>query len=200
MGKISYLHIVAYLQFAGIRDFTHDTFYKRRLTLAVFAHECHFLAPLDGECSVVKYLMVSIGLTYIVCNDRIVARTRSRGETQIEARFVHLIHLYTLYLVKLLDAALHLHTLRSLIAETLYEVLGVLYLLLLIEICTHLLFDAFFAKLHEFRIIDRVVIYLAQRYFYGAVSDIVDKRTVMATALARFIRNDSSHWMDSISR
>ena len=130
---------------AGVRDFVHYAFHEGRFTLAVFAHKSHFLTAFYCKRSVVKHLMVAIAFPYIVGDDREIARTRCRREFQVEVRGVHFVHFDALYLGKLLHAALHLHGLGGLVAETFDEFFGIFDLLLLVLECAHLLFEAFLA-------------------------------------------------------
>ncbi len=105
--------------------------------------------------------MVAICLPYPVGYYRVVARAWGRRESQVKTRGVDLIDLYALDFGELFHAALDLHGLGGLVAETLYERLSVGNLLLLVEVCAHLLFDTFLAQLDKFGIVDRIVIYLA---------------------------------------
>ncbi len=109
----------------------------------------------------VEDLVVSVGLADIVGYHGIVARTWGGREAEVEPRVVDLVDLYALDFGELFHAALDLHGLGGLVAETLYERLSVGNLLLLVEVCAHLLFDTFLAQLDKFGIVDRIVIYLA---------------------------------------
>ncbi len=124
--------------------------------------------------------MVAICLPYPVGYYRIVARAWGRRESQVKTRGVDLVDLYALDFGELLHAALHLHGLCGLVAEALYEFLGVLYLFLLVLVGTSLLLDALLMEHHIFRVVDSVVIYLAKGNLDCAVGDIVYERTVVA--------------------
>ena len=165
---------------AGVGYLVHDTFYESRFSFAVLAYECYFFATFDGECRMVKYLMVAISLAYIVGYNRIIARAWCRRKFQIEMRGVHLIDFDAVYFGQLFDAALHLHALGGFVAESLDKVFGFLDHLLLILKSSHLLFETFLTQSDIFGIVDRVVIYLSERNLYGTVGHIVDKRAVVA--------------------
>ncbi len=83
--------------------------------------------------------MRAVCLGHIVGYDGIVARAWCRRKLQTQVRSVHLVHLYPLYFSQLLDAALYLYGLGSLVAEAFDKLLGVGYLLLLVLIGAHLL-------------------------------------------------------------
>ena len=124
--------------------------------------------------------MIAVAFAYIVEYQRIVARARRRRKFQIEPGGVDFVNLDTLYLGKLLDAALHLYAFGSLVSEAFDEILRILNLLLLVLICAHLLLDALFAELHETGIIDGIVVDVAERDLDSAVGDVVDERAVVA--------------------
>lgn len=72
--------------------------------------------------------MVAIRLGYIFTNNRIVTATAAANELQPQRRVVFLVHFDALYLLQLLDTALHLHGFGSFVAEALDELFRILYL------------------------------------------------------------------------
>ena len=86
----------------------------------------------------------------------------------------------TLQLLQLLDAALHLHGLGGLVAETLDEGFRVLYLFLLVLPGPQLLFPPLLAQADEFVILHLVVVDAAAGYLDGAGGDIVEEGAVVA--------------------
>ncbi len=107
---------------------------------------------------------VVIFLSHLVANQRIVARALRAGEFQTERRCVDIVHLDGNDFFELFDAALHLNRLGCLIAETLYERLGVGNFLLLIFIGAQLLFAAFGTQAHVFVVLHLVIVHLATAY------------------------------------
>ena len=95
-------------------------------------------------------VMFAVCLADILEYKRKIAGPGRRRETKIEMRRVDLIDLYSLYLGQLLHAALHLHCLCGLIAETLYKFFRIGNLLLLVAVGPHLLFQPFGTKSNEF--------------------------------------------------
>ena len=170
---------MSYLQRTFKGDFIHDALHKCGFSLAVLAHKCHFLATLYGESHTREHQVAAIALCHIFSNHRIVARTRCGRKFQVDVRIIHLIYLNSLYLFKLFDAALHLHRLRSLVAESLYELFSVLNLLLLVHVGTHLLLYTLLAQLHKLGVVHIIVINLATRNLNGSRGHIVDKSAVV---------------------
>ena len=85
----------------------HDTLHERRLTLTVLTYKSHLLTTVYGEIYIVEYDMVAIRLGYIFTNNRIVTATAAANELQPQRRVVFLVHFDALYLLQLLDTALH---------------------------------------------------------------------------------------------
>ena len=85
--------------------------------------------------------MLAVALREAI-DDHGVSTRRHRGEEgEVHRRTVNILHLDTVNLRELLDAALHLHGLSRLVAEALDKVFGRLDLLLLILVGTALLLE-----------------------------------------------------------
>ena len=179
LSEITDFNVVPNLEFAVIGDFTHEALDQGGFARTVLADKCDLLTTLDGKRHVMEHVERPIVLAQILGNDRIVTTARSRREFQPHARAVHLIDLDAVQLVEHLDAALHLHRLGRLIAETLDEVLGVMDELLLVLIGAHLLFDALLAQFHKLAVAHLVIIDFAQRYLDGAIGHIINKSAVV---------------------
>ena len=181
LREVAYLHVVAQRKLARVvGDFAHDALDERGLTLAVLAHEGHLLATVDGEVDVVENHVVAIGFRHILANDRIVATTAGADKLQAQGGVVFLVHLDAFDFLQLLDAALHLHGLGSLVAETFDESFGILNLLLLVLVGTELLLTAFLAQDDKLVVLHLVVVDASAGYFDGAGRDVVQEGTVVA--------------------
>ena len=163
LGKVAYLHIVPYFQVTLEGNFTHDTLHQRRLTLSVLSHKGHLFTSFDGQVHVVKHQM-GIGLLHLVADDGIVPGAQTGRELQMHGRIVNLVHLNGNYLLQLFDFLLYLHSLRGLIAETVYEGLHVLNLLLLVLVGALLLLTTLPAQHHILVVLDLVVYDATTRY------------------------------------
>ena len=105
--------------------------------------------------------MLSVALCHLIADNGVVARAKARREFQSERRSINLVNLNRHNLLQLPNPLLHLHRLRSLIAETLNERLRVGNLLLLVLVGTNLLLPALGAQLHILVILHLVVNHLA---------------------------------------
>ena len=168
------------LERAGEGYLAHDALHERGLALAVLAHEGHLLAAPYAQVHVREHRVLAVGLAHAVAHHGPVAAARARGELKAHGRVVHLVNLYGHDLLQLLYAALHLHGLRRLVAEALYEVLYVGYLLLLVLVCAELLLAALGAQAHVFVVLHAVVRHAAAAYLERAVGHVVDERPVVA--------------------
>ena len=164
MCEIAYLHIVAYLQRSCKRNLAHDTLHKCGLSLAVLADESHFLTALDGKGDVVENCMRAIILAHLVADNGIVATAKTGWKLEVHLLVVDLVDLNGHDLLQLLDAALHLHGLGGLVAETLYKVLDIGNLLLLVLVGSQLLFAALCTKYHILVVFHTIVLYPAAGY------------------------------------
>ena len=180
LREVTYLHVVANLQCACKWYFAHDTLDERRLALAVLAHECHFLAALDGKRNVAEHRMPAVILAHLVADDWIIATAQARGELQVHGGVVDLVDLYRHNLGQLLYAALHLHGLCGLVTEALYELLHVCDFLLLVLVCPELLLAALLAQHHILVVLDLIINHLAAAYLQCAVGNVVDEGAVVA--------------------
>ena len=95
-------------------------------------------------------------------------------------RGVYFVDFNPLDFCQLLDAALDLDGFSGFVAETLDEILCIGYQLLLVPVCTHLLFDTLLPQHYELGVVYGVVIYFAARYFDCSVGHIVDECAVVA--------------------
>ena len=75
---------------------------------------------------------------------------------------------------------MYLYGFGSFVSETLDEIFGLLYHLLLVLVSAHLLLMAFFAQLHEPAVVDIIIVYAPERDLNSPVADIIDERTVVA--------------------
>ena len=180
MCEIAYLHIVAYLQRSCKRNLAHDTLHKCGLSLAVLADESHFLTALDGKGDVVENCMRAIILAHLVADNGIVATAKTGWKLEVHLLVVDLVDLNGHDLLQLLDAALHLHGLGGLVAETLYEVLNIGDFFLLILIGAELVLAAFGAEAHKLVVGHLIVHDFAAGDFHRAVGHVVDKGAVVA--------------------
>ena len=179
LGEITDLDVMADLQFSCERNLTHDTFHERRLTLAVLTYKGHFLAAFDGQRHMVEHGMRAIVLSHLITDQGIVATPQTRREFQMHRRVIHLVDLDGHDLLQLFDLLLHLHSLRSLIAEALNEVLHLRHLLLLVLVGAYLLFPTFLSQNDVLIVFHLVVDHPAARDLQRAVRHIIDKGAVM---------------------
>ncbi len=178
--KIADDDIVTDLEIAGkVINLTHDTLDECGLSFAVLSDECHFLTATDHECGMIEHLMITVTLAYIFENERIGTGTRCGRELQADSRIVDVVHLDTLHLLQLFDAALHLCGFGRLVAETFDESFRVGQHLLLVLVSTELLFATFLAKLYIIGIFDFIIVYLTQLDLDGPRRRIVDEGAVV---------------------
>ena len=124
-------------KFSGIiRNLTHNTLYKRRLTFAVLTDKSNLLSSVDSQIHIVENNVPTVGFLHILADNGIITATATANKLQAQRGVVFLIHFDALYLFELLDAALHLHSLGSFVPETFDEIFRILYLLLLILVST----------------------------------------------------------------
>ena len=180
LREVAYLDVVAYLERAGEGDFAHDALHQRRLALAVAANEGHLLAAAYREVYVREHRVLPVGLAHAVAHYGPVAAALARGKLQAHGRAVNLVHLDGYDFLQLLYAALHLHGLRGLVAEALYEVLDVGYLLLLVLPGAQLLLAPLGAQAHVLVVPYAVVLHAAAGYFERARGDVVEEGAVVA--------------------
>ena len=122
---------------------------------------------------------VIVGLPHLVADNGIVATTEAGRELQVHGRIINLIHLDGHDLLQLLHLLLHLHGLRSLIAETLYKRLHISDFLLLVLVSPQLLFTTLTAQRDILVVLHAVVHYPAARDFQRTVRHIIDKGAVV---------------------
>ncbi len=103
----------------------------------------------------------------------------SRWEFKVKSRVILLVDLDSLDFFKLLDTALHLHTLRSLVTESFDEILSVGNLLLLILVSAKLLLASLLAKLNIMRVVYLIIVDMTKRDLDSSVCDIINKRAVV---------------------
>ena len=97
----------------------------------------------------------------------------------MHGRVVYLINLDGNNLFQLLDLLLNLYSLRSLIAETLDEVLHLSHFLLLILVGSDLLFTTFLSQNNVFVVFYLIVDNLSARDFQRSIRHIINKGPVM---------------------
>ena len=143
--KVADLYVMPNRQFAIKINLAHNTFYQCGLTFSVLSDKCYFFSSVNRQIHIVENNMMSVCLTYIFANNRIISATAGRGEFQTEGRVVFLVHFNAVYFFQLFDTALYLYGFGCLITETFDKVFRILYLFLLILVSTELLFTTFFA-------------------------------------------------------
>ena len=176
---VTYLYVMADGKRSVKRNLTHDALDQCGLTLTVTAYESHLLTAFDGQVNSAEYRVVTVTLCNALTDDRIVAAADGGRELKTHGLVVNLVNLDGNYLLKCLDAALHLYGLGGFVAETLYELLGIGYLLLLVLIGSHLLFTALLAQNNELVILDLVVIDDTAGYLNGTVGHVVYEGAVV---------------------
>ena len=167
-------------QRAVIRDFAHHALDERGLSLAVSAHEGHFLTAPYGKRSIREHRVLSVTFRNAIADYGEVTAPRTRRPTQVERTVIDLVHLNGHDFGQLLDAALHLNSFRWLIAEAFNEVLDIGYLLLLVAVGAQLLFASLGTQADVLVVGHAVVRQFAARYFYGTVGHIVEEGAIMA--------------------
>ena len=124
--------------------------------------------------------MAAIRFAHIFANHRIVSATAGRRKLQTKRGVIFFIYFNAVYFIQLFDTALHLYGFGSFIAEAFDEVFRILYLFLLVFVCTKLLFATFFTQDYKFIIFHFVVIDLATSDFDGTGRYIIEESTVVA--------------------
>ena len=181
LREVAYLHVVPQGEAAGVVAYlAHDALHEGGLSFAVLAHEGHLLAPVDGEVHVVEHHVLAVCLADVLADDGVVAAAAAARKLQPQGGRVFFVHLHPLQLLQLLDAALHLHGLGGLVAETLDEGFGVFYLLLLVLVGAELLLAAFLAQLDKLVVLHLVVVDVPAGDFDGAGGDVVQEGAVVA--------------------
>ena len=127
--------------------FPHDTFDKRRLTLAVLADERHLVSALNRQIGALEHHLLSIRFPNILHDDRITARTGGRRKFQTQSGSVLFVHLQQFQFLQHFHTALYLQGLRVRPLETFDELLRLGDELLLLIVRLLLLFAAFLAQL-----------------------------------------------------
>ena len=143
LGEVADLDVVPELERARVvADFSHDTLDEGGLPRAILPDESDLLSALDGHIHIREDGVLAVALREAI-DDHGVSTRRHRGEEgEVHRRAVNVLHLDTVNLRELLDAALHLYSLSRLVAEALDEVFGRLDLLLLILVGAALLLEA----------------------------------------------------------
>ena len=180
LSEIAYLYVVAHFQCAIKRNLVHDTLHESRLTFAILTYKRHLFASLYSKRNVREDGMVAICLAYSIADYRIVATTQTWWKLQVHSRIVYLVDFYRHNLFQLLDAALHLHSLGWLIAESLYEVFDVGNLFLLILVSTNLLLSSLGSEHHILVVFHLIVNSLTTGNLDSAIANIIDESTVVA--------------------
>ncbi len=181
LRKVAYLHVMPQRKPPRIVGyFAHDALHEGGFSFAVLADKSHFFAPVDGEVHVVENNVFAVSLADILANDGVVSAAAAASELQAERRIVFFVHFDALYLLQLLDAALHLHGFRCLVAEALDEGFGIFYLLLLVFVGAELLFAAFLAQHYKLVVLHFIVVDAPAGDFDGAGGDVVQEGAVVA--------------------
>jgi len=161
-------------------QFSHDALYQRGFTFAVLAYESHFVASLYGEVGIFEHDVLSVCLSYILHNDRIIAGTRRGRELQPQGRGIFFIYFQQYQFLQHLDTALHLQGFGIGPFETLDEFFGFGDELLLLVISLLLLFAAFFAEFQVFGVVYFVIVDASHGYLNGAGRDVIHEFAVVA--------------------
>ena len=134
---------------------------------------------MDGQVHIVEDHVIAIRLFHILTNHRIVTGTNGRREFQAKCRSIFFIYFNRYNFLQLLDAALHLYSLRSLVTETFDKIFRVFYFFLLILVSTQLLFAAFLTQHDKLIVSYLVIVYPSAGNFNGTVGHIVNECPVM---------------------
>ena len=124
--------------------------------------------------------MLSVCLSYILHNDRIIAGTRRGRELQPQGRGIFFIYFQQYQFLQHLDTALHLQGFGIGPFETLDEFFGFGDELLLLVISLLLLFAAFFAEFQVFGVVYFVIVDASHGYLNGAGRDVIHEFAVVA--------------------
>ena len=108
LGKVADFDAVTQHQLALVLELVHDDAGHGRLALAVAAHKGHLFAARHLKVDAVEHHVLGIGLGDAASAHGDGARVRGGRELDVERRLVELVDLDALYLLELLDAALHL--------------------------------------------------------------------------------------------
>ena len=134
---------------------------------------------MDGQVHIVEDHVVAIRLFHILTNHRIVTGTNGRREFQAKCRSIFFIYFNGYDFLQLLDAALHLYSLRCLVTETFDKIFRVFYFFLLILVSTQLLFAAFLTQHDKLIVSYLVIVYPSAGNFNGTVGHVVNKCPVV---------------------
>ena len=168
-----------HLQYASIRNLTHDTFDQGGFTFTVFTDKGNLLPAFKGESNIFEHRMRAIIFAKFITNNRVIATSKAWRKLQVHAFVIYLIHLNGLYLFQLTDALLNLNGLGCLIAETLDEGFCVGNFFLLVFIGAQLLLSSLGPQ-HDVLIVFNFIVFdMATSYLYRTVGYIIDESTVV---------------------
>ena len=167
-------------QLAFERNLIHNTLHQGRLTFAVLSHKRHLFPAVDGQVHIVEHHVVTVCFLHILANHRIVAGTDGRREFQSKGGIVFFVNFDGHDFFQLLDAALHLYSLRGLVTEAFNEIFRVFYLFLLVFVRTQLLLAALLTQHDKFIVGYFVVVNPSAGNLNGAVRHVVDEGPVVA--------------------
>ena len=167
------------LQFTLVLKLPHDAFHERRFTLAVSSHKGNLVATLHGEVHAAEYLLAVKRHRHIAHLHRIGTASRTWRELQSQSAGILLVHLDEFQFFEHLHTALHLEGLGVCALESLDEILGLGYHLLLFLIFLHLLLAALLAQFQILAVGGLVVVDSAHSYLDGAGGNIVNKFPIM---------------------
>ena len=134
---------------------------------------------MDGQVHIVEDHVVAIRLFHILTNHRIVTGAHGRRELQTKRRSIFFVNFNRYDFLQLLDAALHLYSLRSLVTETFDKIFRVFYFFLLILVSTQLLFAAFLTQHDKLIVSYLVIVYPSAGNFNGAIGHVVNECPVV---------------------
>ena len=152
---------------------------KGGFSFAVLADKSDLFTSFNQYIEVFEYELVAVALVQLFYFYHNLAGMRCGWKTKPYCRGVGLIDLHSFQLFEHLDFGLHLLAFGSLVAETLYEFLGLGDLFLLIVELGDLLLSSLSEEFDVFGIIGLVIVYPAGCDFYGTVRDVVEEGSVM---------------------
>ena len=180
LSKVGCLYIVSYGDISIVAKLAQDATHERCLSLAIASYEGNLLAAVDSKIDIAEHFVIAETLCNILAHHRIVSAASGGREFQSQTTRVLLVDDDGYHLFELLDAALHLHSLCRLVAETLDKLFRIGNLFLLVLVGTNLLLATLLAQLHKFVVRHLVIVNASAGNLYRAGGDGVQKRAVVA--------------------
>ncbi len=181
LREIAHIHIMSEPGGSAYRlQLPHNHPHKRSLALAVAPDKGHLLPSLDLYVRIGEHQFSGIAYRQIFSLIDHIPGALCRRKLHAHRAPVRLVHLYALHFLQSLDSGLHLIRFRGLVAEAVYEVLRLLYHLLLVLVGGGLLGHTLGTKGEILAVRHLVVVQMTQNYLHGAVRHPVEKLAVVA--------------------